>query len=118
MPHDRTWPRLALEARRGGQPRRAAGRSRPRPPAQSRTAGEHPPGDPRPRLEGHSLAHALGISEDRILSTSGGVAFFALLAVFPAMATIVSLYGLFADTSTIRGHLSLLASIRPAAYWS
>ena len=35
------------------------------------------------------------ISDDRILSTSGGVAFFALLAVFPAIATIVSLYGLF-----------------------
>jgi membrane protein len=54
-----------------------------------------------------------GISEDRILSTSGGVAFFALLAVFPAIATIVSLYGLFADVSTIRGHLSLLSGILP-----
>jgi len=54
-----------------------------------------------------------GISEDRILATSGGVAFFALLAVFPAIATIVSLYGLIADTSTIRGHLSLLAGILP-----
>jgi membrane protein len=53
------------------------------------------------------------IPENRILSTSGGVAFFALLAVFPAVATIVSLYGLFADTSTIRGHLSLLAGILP-----
>jgi membrane protein len=53
------------------------------------------------------------ISDDRILSTSGGVAFFALLAVFPAIATIVSLYGLFADASTIRGHLSLLAGILP-----
>jgi membrane protein len=53
------------------------------------------------------------IPESRILSTSGGVAFFALLAVFPAVATIVSLYGLFADTSTIRGHLSLLAGILP-----
>jgi membrane protein len=54
------------------------------------------------------------IPENRILSTSGGVAFFALLAVFPAVATIVSLYGLFADTSTIRDHLSLLAGILPA----
>ncbi|WP_052955122.1 YihY/virulence factor BrkB family protein [Microvirga vignae] len=53
------------------------------------------------------------ISDDRILSTSGGVAFFALLAVFPAIATIVSLYGLFADVSTIRDHLSLLAGILP-----
>jgi membrane protein len=40
------------------------------------------------------------ISADRILSTSGGVAFFALLAVFPAIAALVSLYGLFADAST------------------
>ena len=53
------------------------------------------------------------ISEDRILYTSGGVAFFALLAIFPAIATIVSLYGLYADASTIRGHLSLLAGILP-----
>jgi len=37
------------------------------------------------------------ISVDRILSTSGGVAFFALLAVFPGIAAIVSLYGLFDD---------------------
>jgi membrane protein len=53
------------------------------------------------------------ISENRILSTSGGVAFFALLAVFPAVVTIVSLYGLFADTSTIRGLLSLFGGILP-----
>jgi membrane protein len=54
------------------------------------------------------------IPDDRILSTSGGVAFFALLAVFPAIATVVSLYGLFADTGTIRGHLSLLTGILPS----
>ena len=47
------------------------------------------------------------ISADRILSTSGSVAFFALLAVFPGIAAIVSLYGLFADASTIGKHLSL-----------
>ena len=53
------------------------------------------------------------ISENRILSTSGGVAFFALLAVFPGIAAIVSLYGLFADSSTIADHLTLLAGILP-----
>ena len=53
------------------------------------------------------------VSEDRVLSTSGGVAFFALLAIFPAIATMVSLYGLIADSGTIRGHLSLLAGILP-----
>jgi membrane protein len=53
------------------------------------------------------------VSEDRILSTSGGVAFFALLAVFPGIAAIVSLYGLFADASTIGKHLSLLSGFLP-----
>jgi membrane protein len=53
------------------------------------------------------------ISADRILSTSGSVAFFALLAVFPGIAAIVSLYGLFADASTIGGHLSLLSGFLP-----
>ena len=53
------------------------------------------------------------ISRDRILSTSGGVAFFSLLAVFPGIAAIVSLYGLFADAGTIGKHLSLLSGLMP-----
>ena len=31
------------------------------------------------------------IPENRLLATAGGVAFFALMAIFPALATIVSL---------------------------
>ena len=58
------------------------------------------------------------ISGDRILSTSGGVAFFALLAVFPGIAAIVSLYGLFADASTIGKHLSLLSGSCPGEFFS
>ena len=53
------------------------------------------------------------ISADRVLSTSGGVAFFALLAVLPGVTAIVSLYGLFADASTIGNHLMILAGILP-----
>ena len=53
------------------------------------------------------------ISDDRILSTSGSVAFFSLLAVFPGIAAVVSLYGLFADASTIGSHLSLLSGFLP-----
>ncbi len=41
------------------------------------------------------------LGKDRVLSTAGGVAFFALLAVFPAVSAVVSLYGLFADASTM-----------------
>ncbi len=53
------------------------------------------------------------ISENRILSTSGSVAFFALLAIFPGIGAIVSLYGLFADSSTIGEHITLLGGILP-----
>lgn len=55
------------------------------------------------------------IPEDRVLSTAGGVAFFALLAVFPGLATVVSLYGLFADAGSIRGWLALLDDVVPDA---
>jgi membrane protein len=53
------------------------------------------------------------VSANRILSTSGGVAFFALLAIFPGIGAVVSLYGLIADASTINGHLTALAGILP-----
>src|SRR5919112_889573 len=53
------------------------------------------------------------IPEDRVLATAGGVAFFALLAVFPGLATVVSLYGLIADVSTMSRHLDLLSGLLP-----
>lgn len=56
----------------------------------------------------------LASSEDRVMYTAGGVAFFAVLAVFPGLATVVSLYGIFADVSTIAQHVSILAGILPA----
>jgi len=53
------------------------------------------------------------VPEDRVLATAGGVAFFALLAVFPGLATLVSLYGLFADVTTMSRHLTLLSGLLP-----
>ena len=49
-----------------------------------------------------------GISEDRITTISGGVTFFVLLALFPGLAGLISLYGLVADSSTIGQHLGSL----------
>jgi membrane protein len=54
-----------------------------------------------------------GISEDRITTISGGVTFFVLLALFPGLAGLISLYGLFADSSTIAQHLNSLEGILP-----
>ena len=53
------------------------------------------------------------VSADRVLATAGSVAFFALLAIFPAISTVISLYGLFADISTVGTHLVLLSGLLP-----
>jgi membrane protein len=50
---------------------------------------------------------------DRLLAVAAGVAFFALLALFPAVAALVSLYGLFADARTIADHISALSFFLP-----
>ena len=42
-----------------------------------------------------------GISEDRITTMSAGVTFFVLLSVFPGLAGLISLYGLFADAGAV-----------------
>jgi membrane protein len=57
----------------------------------------------------------VSISAHRLLTTSGGVAFFAILAIFPALATIVSLYSLFADPHAIPERVALLAGVVPAS---
>src|SRR3954454_16624245 len=54
-----------------------------------------------------------GISEDRITTMSGGVTFFVLLALFPGLAGLISLYGLFANSSTIGQHLNSLEGVLP-----
>ena len=54
-----------------------------------------------------------GISENRITTISGGVTFFVLLALFPGLAGLISLYGLFADSTTIAQHLNSLDGILP-----
>jgi membrane protein len=54
-----------------------------------------------------------GFNSDRILSVAAGVAFYVLLAIFPAVAALVSLYGLFADRGTIGAHLVILSGVLP-----
>jgi membrane protein len=53
------------------------------------------------------------ISEDRILANAAAVSFYALLAIFPGLAALVSIYGLFADPGAIDAHLSSLVGILP-----
>lgn len=53
------------------------------------------------------------ISNDRVLAISAGVTFYVLLAVFPAIAALVSIYGLFASPKTISADLSSLGTMLP-----
>ena len=54
-----------------------------------------------------------GISEGRILANAAGVTYYALLALFPAVAALVSIYGLFADPSAIVSHLDAISGFAP-----
>ncbi|EJZ18638.1 YihY/virulence factor BrkB family protein, partial [Rhizobium sp. Pop5] len=53
------------------------------------------------------------ILDDRVTLIAAGVTFYLLLALFPALAALVSLYGLVADPVTISEHLRELAILLP-----
>jgi len=54
------------------------------------------------------------IGKHRVVAMAAGVTFYSILALFPAIAAVVSLYGLFADPATIASHLDTLAGVLPA----
>ena len=54
-----------------------------------------------------------GISDDRILANAAGVTYYALLALFPGIAALVSIYGLFGDPNTIVSHIDAVAGFAP-----
>ena len=53
------------------------------------------------------------ITECRLIAVAAGVTFYALLAIFPAIAALISIYGLFADPGTIASHLDSISSFVP-----
>ena len=55
------------------------------------------------------------IGSDRLPATAGGITFYALLAIFPAIAAFVSLYGLFFDVAAVSNQLSQMAAFVPAS---
>lgn len=53
------------------------------------------------------------ISVDRLPAVAGGVTFYTLLALIPAIGAFVSLYGLFADVRTVEAQLRDMAGVFP-----
>lgn len=52
-------------------------------------------------------------SEDHIPTIAAGITFFALLALFPAIGSLVSLYGLFSDRASIAQDIDLVSGFLP-----
>src|SRR3954452_8880718 len=53
------------------------------------------------------------MTTDNVDIIASGLALYALLAVFPALAAAVSIYGLFASPTDIASHLQLVAAMLP-----
>jgi membrane protein len=53
------------------------------------------------------------IGKDRVIVVAAGVTFYSVLSLFPAIAALVALYGLFADPTTITSHLDSIAGLVP-----
>jgi membrane protein len=55
------------------------------------------------------------INVDRLPAVAGGVTFYTLLAIFPAIGAFVSLYGLFADVGAVEKQLQEMSNVFPAS---
>lgn len=53
------------------------------------------------------------ISEHHVMALAAGMTYYSLLAIFPAMAALVAIYGLFSDPTAIARHLDQLSGILP-----
>ena len=53
------------------------------------------------------------IGKHRLLALAAGVTFYSILAIFPAIAALVGVYGLFADPTTISTHLDSVSDLLP-----
>ena len=54
-------------------------------------------------------------NDDRLLAIAGGVVFYGLLALVPALTTLVALYGFFADPASVASHMALAKNVMPEA---
>ncbi len=57
---------------------------------------------------------AIEVMNDRVLSLAAGVTFYSLLAVFPAISALISLYGLFLDPRGLQEQLDAASWVLPS----
>jgi membrane protein len=54
------------------------------------------------------------IGRDNLMLVAAGVAFYAMTAIFPAIATFVSIYGLFANPAAVQEQIAGFSNLLPA----
>jgi membrane protein len=91
------------------QSRRAQETDETSPFAETRQPQVAPPKD----MKTFAFALAARIGHDNMSLVAAGVAFYGLLAIFPAIVTFVSIYGLFLSPDTAAGQARVLTDILP-----
>lgn len=86
------------------------------PPLVSHAAAVNP--DPTPVTHRQGLVGIMWsiverIGRDNVTMVAAGVAFYALLAIFPALAAMVSLYGLFSDPQEVSRQITSMSYFLP-----
>lgn len=120
------WLEAVPEGRPAGSSSAAPAGSSGRPPG---SRGEAPAAVPaeRPGMRADSPAEipprgwlqigkrvAVNFSSHRVMAEAASVTFYGLLAMFPALAAFVSLYGFFADPATLNDQLTTLQGVLPS----
>jgi membrane protein len=54
------------------------------------------------------------IGKHRVLALAAGMTYYSILAIFPALAALVAIYGLFADPGSIAKHLDQISGFVPS----
>ncbi len=54
-----------------------------------------------------------GFNDDRLMTEAAGVTFYTLLAIFPAIATLVSLYGMISNPASVNDQIASLQGVVP-----
>lgn len=60
------------------------------------------------------LRAAKEFSDDRLMLVAAGVTFYVLLALFPAITALISIYGLFTDASSLGEQIRALSGVLPS----
>lgn len=74
---------------------------------------ERPTEIPVPGLRDVFWRTVNSVSDDNVTFVAAGVTFYLLLALFPALAAVVSLYGLLADPADISAHIRDMSGVLP-----